>query len=725
MSGWVGRALARLKTDTATGLDDLPAAFLKHARVREGREWRHVLAPLLSEMFVSCMRDGVLPAAWKVARISPLYKKGPLLQPASYRMLAVSSVLYRVYANALRTPVTDWCVAEGKVPAEQFGFYPGRDTAQPSYILRHVCQAAKWAKRKGERRTGKVYAAFVDFTQAYDRVDRQQLWQHLAGIGMPPWMLGAVKAMYAQDAYMFVDGAHRSGLIRPTKGVKQGCPLSPLLFALYVNDLGPRLQSPVYGARIFGSARRVTHLFYADDLVLLAETAMDLRQMLHTLSMYSWVKGLTVNTSKSKVVVFNSMLGGTDRDPALYYNGERLGVEPHFKYLGLVFNRSPNMSSMQEPWARALLGSSMRARRIAREFGVHKNVMASLRIFQTFAFPSGMYGCQVWGTRFAHISRVFESAVSTRHICALRRLLGVANSAPRWAVLAELGAKPYHYYWIKALVRFQEAIVGSNSSLLAEVAKADAALAGDVLPGGQRCSTCWSAELADALKSIGDAAGQPAQGDSWAEKVRQGNPLGCNPAVLGATLSAYGVLAWRECEGRHGLVRSPQLPPGARRKILTYHTHFKPALSDQVPAYLRLDQELHKQIRQLARFRLSCHKLQVELARHRRPLASWADRTCTRCSAAHLATLACAVDDEHHMIFDCERFAALRDFPVSPVFTPGARHFAPSARSALISAQGSVRRFMESDYTHSVLHFISRCMDILDAETHTHIEGHA
>jgi hypothetical protein len=267
--------------------------------------------------------------------------------------------------------------------------------------------------------------------------------------------------------------------------------------------------------------------------------------------------------------------------------------------------------------------------------------------------------------------------------------------------------------------------VGSNSSLLAEVAKADAALAGDVLPGGQRCSTCWSAELADALKSIGDAAGQPAQGDSWAEKVRQGNPLGCNPAVLGATLSAYGLLAWRECEGRHGLVRSPQLPPGARRKILTYHTHFKPALSDQVPAYLRLDQELHKQIRQLARFRLSCHKLQVELARHRRPLASWADRTCTRCSAAHLATLACTVDDEHHMIFDCERFAALRDFPVSPVFTPGARHFAPSARSALISAQGSVRRFMESDYTHSVLHFISRCMDILDAETHTHIEGHA
>ena len=717
MSGWVAQALARLKADTSAGLDDLPAGFIKHARVRMGREWRHVLAPLLSELFVSCMRDGVLPAAWKVARISPLYKKGPLLQPASYRMLAVSSVLYRVYANALRTPVTDWCVAEGKVPAEQFGFYPGRDTAQPSFILRHVCQAAKWAKRKGERRTGKVYAAFVDFTQAYDRIDRQQLWQHLAGIGMPTWMLGAVQAMYAQDAYMFVDGERRSGLIRPTKGVKQGCPLSPLLFSLYINDLGPRLQSPGYGARIFGSARRVTHLLYADDLVLLCESAMDLRQMLGTLSMYSWTKGLTVNTAKSKVVVFNSRLGGTARDPAIYYDAERLGVEPHFKYLGLVFDRSPNMSSMQEPWARALLGSSIRARRIARDFGVHKNALAGLRIFQTFAFPSGMYGCQVWGTRFAHISRVFESAVSTRHICALRRMLGVANSTARWAVLAELGAKPYHFYWIKALVRFQEAILQSNSPLLAEVAKADAALASDVLPGGQRCSTCWSAELADALESIGGAAGMPAQGDNWAVRVRQGNPLGCRPAVLDATLAAYDVLAWRECEGRHDLVRSAQLPPGVRRKLLTYSAYFKTTQPDQVPAYLRLDQELHKHIRQLARFRLSCHKLQVELARHRRPLANWSDRTCTRCSAAHLATLSCTIDDEHHMIFDCERFAALRDH-----HPPNTRRAAPSTRAALDDAQGSVRRFMESD-PHTVLHFISGCMDILDSETltHTHI----
>ena len=109
-------------------------------------------------------------------------------------------------------------------------------------------------------------------------------------------------------------------------------------------------------------------------------------------------------------------------------------------------------------------------------------------------------------------------------------------------------------------------------------------------------------------------------------------------------------------------------------------------------------------------YRLGCHKLQVELGRH-----SWPARICSRCSAAHRATLSCAVDDEYHMIFECERFQALR----IDDFTPGTRRFTPGTRTALSRAQGSVRTFMESD-PRIVLHFISRCMDILDADSHSH-----
>jgi hypothetical protein len=62
------------------------------------------------------------------------------------------------------------------------------------------------------------------------------------------------------------------------------------------------------------------------------------------------------------------------------------------------------------------------------------------------------------------------------------------------------------------------------------------------------------------------------------------------------------------------------------------------------------------------------------------------------------------------MIFDCERFAALRTEAVE--FVPGARRFVPGARTLISSAGGCVRRFMEGD-PHTVLRFIAKCMDIL------------
>jgi hypothetical protein len=667
------------------------------------------------------MREGTLPSAWKVARITPLYKKGPVLEPKSYRMLAVSSVLYRVYANVVRDVMTEWCVSTGSIPAEQFGFYPGRDTTQPCFILRHLCHAAQWAKKKGERRDSRLYAAFVDFSEAYDRVDRQSLWQHLERIRVPAYLLGAVRGMYERDAYMMVDGSKRSALIRPSRGVKQGCPLSPLLFALYINDFGSlgTYSSPVrdHGVRLRGVGSTVSFMFYADDLVLVSETTLGLRRMLDALDTYSRWKGLTVNVGKTKVVVFNSR---SDAEMPSFTFGQVAAPQPldvvhEFKYLGLVFRHTGKVARMQEPWSRSLLGAWFRVRKIARQFGVHKSVPAVARLFQTFAFSSGMYGCQVWGTRYAHISRVFHADVSVRQLGIYRSMLGVSKGCYRWAVLAELGAKPYHFYWVRALMRFQKTLHTSNSPLLRDAARADALLSRDrhLADGGveETCKGCWTAELGAALRSIGETAGLAEEGALWESKVRAGQVL--VPAQV-AQVTAYDVKAWQECTGRD--VRAEVLPAvgdgdSSGRKMLTYFTHFKPARGR--PAYLKLDMSLHKQIRQMARFRLSCHTLRVELGR--RNDTAWRDRTCMRCSTQHKATLRCAVDDEQHMIFDCELFEQLRNEVVE--FVPGSTSFTPGVRTILDRANGCVRAFMESD-PMTVLRFISRCMDILD-EIHT------
>ncbi|KAJ9518330.1 hypothetical protein QJQ45_010193 [Haematococcus lacustris] len=151
-------------------------------------------------------------------------------------MLAVSSVLYRLYANVLWHVLTAWCMTHKVLPAEQFGFIPGRSTMQPMFILRHLVHAQKASADAKHR---KLFTAFIDFKQAYDHIPRQQLWEHLrVGVKLPQPLLACLEGLYRDDSYVLIDGPHRTPPVTLDQGVNQGCPISPLLFALYVHDIG-------------------------------------------------------------------------------------------------------------------------------------------------------------------------------------------------------------------------------------------------------------------------------------------------------------------------------------------------------------------------------------------------------------------------------------------------------------------------------------------------------
>ncbi|KAJ9531318.1 hypothetical protein QJQ45_006759 [Haematococcus lacustris] len=130
----------------------------------------------------------------------PLYKHNydtDPTDPNKYRMLAVSSVLYRLYANVLRHVLTAWCMAHEVLPAEQFGFIPGRSTMQPMFILRHLVHAQKASVDAKHR---KLFTAFIDFKQAYDHIPRQQLWEHLrVGVKLPQTLLACLEGLYKDD----------------------------------------------------------------------------------------------------------------------------------------------------------------------------------------------------------------------------------------------------------------------------------------------------------------------------------------------------------------------------------------------------------------------------------------------------------------------------------------------------------------------------------------------
>eukprot|EP00983_Pelagomonas_calceolata_P049211 1141400-Pelagomonas_calceolata.AAC.3 len=120
-----------------------------------------------------------IPAFWKMAKITPLYKKGSVLDPGNYCMLAVNGTLYRTYANVLREVVTGWCQKK---------------------IFQTLSLHAAQVKRPNA--SPRLHSASIDFKQAYDTIHREALWEHLQRICMPTCLLMSISLWMAASKHV-------------------------------------------------------------------------------------------------------------------------------------------------------------------------------------------------------------------------------------------------------------------------------------------------------------------------------------------------------------------------------------------------------------------------------------------------------------------------------------------------------------------------------------------
>jgi len=164
----------------------------------------------------------------------------------------------------------------------------------------------KHAAQRMQSGSTRLYAAFIDFKQAYDCIPRHKLWDHLRSCRMPDHILSILKDLYHADECTLLD-RDKTASVQPSFGVKkkQGCPLSPLLFTIYLNDIDS-IADRVKGALTGTPNFLVTHMLFADDLCLVSNDPYHMQTMLDKLRAYAQKKSLTVNTQKSEVMCFNS-----------------------------------------------------------------------------------------------------------------------------------------------------------------------------------------------------------------------------------------------------------------------------------------------------------------------------------------------------------------------------------------------------------------------------------
>ena len=110
--------------------------------------------------------------------------------------------------------------------------------------------------------------------------------------------------MYSNAISMVEINSEISSSFPCTKGVRQGCNLSPLLFSLYIADLEKQLYTAgSEGADLLDS--KSCTLMFADDIVLIAHSPEDLQNSLNTLTKFCTAWDLQVNMKKTKIVSFN------------------------------------------------------------------------------------------------------------------------------------------------------------------------------------------------------------------------------------------------------------------------------------------------------------------------------------------------------------------------------------------------------------------------------------
>ena len=125
-------------------------------------------------------------------------------------------------------------------------------------------------------------------------------------LGVCGRILDIMKFLYARDSAAVRSLQGIFAIFRCLMGLEQGCPLSPKLFNWYVNGLEKRLveTANVDASTLMGVM--VPLLLYADDLILMSESASGLQKQLDALASFCERRVLTVNLSKTKVMVFET-----------------------------------------------------------------------------------------------------------------------------------------------------------------------------------------------------------------------------------------------------------------------------------------------------------------------------------------------------------------------------------------------------------------------------------
>ena len=355
---------------------------------------------ILTYLFEKIFRTCLAPTLWLRSLIKPIPKGSHLDQrlPVNFRSISLISTIGKLFSGLINKRISTFLENNDLLVDEQNGFRAKRSCEDHIFALSSILNVAK-AKNQD------TFACFVDFMKAFDSVHHKLLLHKLYNIGIRGNMYSMVKAMYTNATSAVQIKNFTTNWFPIETGIRQGDSLSPTLFAIFINDLALEIKEKHKGIKINDNLS-VPILLYADDIILLASSAGELKNMLKTV--YKWCIRwrLKVNSSKTKIMHFRSKKRPLTEE-TFYYGEQKLDIVPSYKYLGAIFDEHITFEECAKTLSKAA------GRKLGHLFVMNRKLegigyKTFTRLYESRIDPVAFYASSVWGSKISNFRILYK-----------------------------------------------------------------------------------------------------------------------------------------------------------------------------------------------------------------------------------------------------------------------------------------------------------------------------
>ena len=369
--------LKTIKSAKAFGPDNIPVIIWKDP----------IFHNLLLNLCNFCLCNKQSPAIWRKSQIIPVPKKGDLSLATNYRGISLLPTAAKVYNKLILNRLLPF--VDPLLRNNQNGFRAGRSTLSQILTLRRIIEETKFCNLDS------VFI-FVDFSKAFDSVDRDLMLEILALYGIPDEIIEAIKIIYTKTTATIYTPDGETSPIDIKAGILQGDTLTPFLFIVVVDyilrmsvdqnkDNGIEVK-PRRSSR--HPAQYITDTDFADDIALISSTLANAQALLTSLEKAANHVGLYLNESKTEYMNCCQIINPASKITTL--NNKELKCVNDYKYLGSFVSDSEKDFKTRKGMAWTACNDLHNVWNSSLDDNIKINT------FKTMIEPILLYGAETW-----------------------------------------------------------------------------------------------------------------------------------------------------------------------------------------------------------------------------------------------------------------------------------------------------------------------------------------